>query len=62
MQDMPDNAVDLASNIRNDVVKATDVVERYLTAIEEREFDIHAFNLVLADEARARSFCDRWLG
>jgi len=31
------------------------VLEQHLAAIEQREGDVHAFNLVLADEARARA-------
>jgi aspartyl-tRNA(Asn)/glutamyl-tRNA(Gln) amidotransferase subunit A len=48
-------AADIAWNVRNNVVSATDVLERHLEAIGEREGDIHAFNLVLAAEARTRA-------
>ncbi len=48
-------AVDLAWNVRNNVTKAVDVVEEHLARIEERDTEIHAFNLVLADEARVRA-------
>jgi aspartyl-tRNA(Asn)/glutamyl-tRNA(Gln) amidotransferase subunit A len=48
-------AADIAWNVRNNVVSATDVLERHLEVIGEREGDIHAFNLVLADEARTRA-------
>ncbi|HYN34690.1 MAG TPA: Asp-tRNA(Asn)/Glu-tRNA(Gln) amidotransferase subunit GatA [Ilumatobacteraceae bacterium] len=48
-------ATDIAWNVRNNVVTATEVVERHLAEIARREGDIHAFNLVLADEARARA-------
>ena len=51
----PTSAVDIAWNVRNNVATAADVLERHLAAIDEREGDIHAFNLVLADEARARA-------
>jgi aspartyl-tRNA(Asn)/glutamyl-tRNA(Gln) amidotransferase subunit A len=34
-------------------LKATDVVEQHLAAIAARESEIHAFNLVMADQARA---------
>lgn len=51
----PTSAVDIAWNVRNNVASAADVLERHLAAIAEREGDIHAFNLVLADEARARA-------
>jgi aspartyl-tRNA(Asn)/glutamyl-tRNA(Gln) amidotransferase subunit A len=51
----PTTAIDIAWNVRNNVVRATEVVERHLAQIERREGDIHAFNLVLAEEARARA-------
>jgi len=51
----PTSAVDIAWNVRNDIASAAEVLERHLAAIDEREGDIHAFNLVLADEARARA-------
>jgi aspartyl-tRNA(Asn)/glutamyl-tRNA(Gln) amidotransferase subunit A len=50
-----ETAADTAWNVRNGVTKAIDVVERHLAIIAEREPEIHAFNLVLADEARARA-------
>ena len=53
--DLPSGAADIAWNVRNNVTSAADVLERHLAAIEARESDIHAFNLVLADEARARA-------
>ena len=53
--DLPSGAADIAWNVRNNVTSAADVLERHLAAIEAREGDIHAFNLVLADEARARA-------
>ena len=53
--DLLTGAADIAWNVRNNVTSAADVLERHLTAIDERESDIHAFNLVLADEARARA-------
>ena len=40
-------------------LKAADVVEPHLAAIERREDEIHAFNLVLADQARASGGRDR---
>jgi aspartyl-tRNA(Asn)/glutamyl-tRNA(Gln) amidotransferase subunit A len=49
------SAIDLAWNVRNNVTKATDVVEEHLARIAERDDEIHAFNLVLADEARSRA-------
>src|SRR4029079_12613877 len=35
--------------------RARDVLEEHLTRIDTREIDVHAFNLVLADDARARA-------
>ncbi len=52
---LPTSAADIAWNVRNNIASATDVLERHLAAIDQRESDIHAFNLVLADEARARA-------
>lgn len=52
---LPTSAADIAWNVRNNVVSAVDVVERHLAEIERREGEVHAFNLVLADEARARA-------
>jgi aspartyl-tRNA(Asn)/glutamyl-tRNA(Gln) amidotransferase subunit A len=53
--DLPTSAADIAWNVRNNLVSAADVLERHLAAIDDREGDIHAFNLVLADEARGRA-------
>ena len=53
--DLPTSAADIAWNVRNNITSAADVLERHLATIDEREGDIHAFNLVLADEARARA-------
>jgi aspartyl-tRNA(Asn)/glutamyl-tRNA(Gln) amidotransferase subunit A len=55
MSDQPTTAVDLAWNVRNGVTKAVDVVEEHLARIDERDGEINAFNLVLADQARARA-------
>jgi len=46
-------AVDLARQVRTGARTARDVVEEHLAAIDDRESDLHAFNLVLAEEARA---------
>ena len=53
--DLPSSVADIAWNVRNNVTSAADVLERHLATIAEREGDVHAFNLVLADEARARA-------
>jgi len=46
-------AGELAAAVREGRRSAADVVEQHLAAIAGREGEIHAFNLVLADEARA---------
>ncbi len=53
--EMPSTATDIASSVRNNVLKAADVVERHLAAIDERDGEINAFNTVTADIARARA-------
>jgi len=52
---LPTAAVDIAWNVRNGVISAVDVIERHLGEIERREGEVHAFNLVLGDQARARA-------
>jgi aspartyl-tRNA(Asn)/glutamyl-tRNA(Gln) amidotransferase subunit A len=51
----PTTAAQVAASVRAGTTKAVDVVDRHLAAIAAREPEIHAFNLVLADEARARA-------
>src|SRR5881227_2397603 len=46
-------AFELAASVRAGERRATDVVEEHLARIDAREAQLHAFNLVLADEARA---------
>jgi aspartyl-tRNA(Asn)/glutamyl-tRNA(Gln) amidotransferase subunit A len=46
------SAVEIARQVRGGERSAADVVEEHLTAIDAREPELHAFNLVLADEAR----------
>jgi aspartyl-tRNA(Asn)/glutamyl-tRNA(Gln) amidotransferase subunit A len=46
------SALDIAAAVRSGDRPAGDVVDEHLAAIEAREPEIHAFNLVLADEAR----------
>jgi aspartyl-tRNA(Asn)/glutamyl-tRNA(Gln) amidotransferase subunit A len=46
-------ALDLAADIRAGRRRAADVVEEHLAAVAAREGELHAFNLVLEDEARA---------
>ncbi|HMC41070.1 MAG TPA: amidase, partial [Acidimicrobiales bacterium] len=46
-------AVEIGRDVRAGVRSARDVVDEHLAAIAAREPELHAFNLVLADEARA---------
>ena len=46
-------AVEIVAAVRAGERTAADVLEEHLAAIDAREAEIHAFNLVLADEARA---------
>jgi aspartyl-tRNA(Asn)/glutamyl-tRNA(Gln) amidotransferase subunit A len=46
------SALDIAAEVRAGTRPAADIVDEHLAAIEAREPEIHAFNLVLADEAR----------
>ncbi len=55
MSELPTTAADIAWGVRNNVLRAADVVERHLVEIESRDGEVHAFNTVLADEARARA-------
>jgi len=47
------SAVEIADGVRSGEVLAVDVVEQHLARIAERDGEIHAFNLVTADAARA---------
>ena len=47
------SAFDIAAQVRAGTRRARDVVDECLTAIDAREADVHAFNLVLADRARS---------
>ncbi len=51
--DPPGTASDIASAVRAGERRAVDVVEEHLERIAEREPELHAFNIVLADPARA---------
>jgi aspartyl-tRNA(Asn)/glutamyl-tRNA(Gln) amidotransferase subunit A len=48
-------ALHIAEGVRAGTLKAIDVVEQHLAAIAERDGEIHAFNHVMADEARDRA-------
>jgi aspartyl-tRNA(Asn)/glutamyl-tRNA(Gln) amidotransferase subunit A len=45
-------ATAIASGVRSGDLSAREVLDAHLDAIDERETDVHAFNLVLADQAR----------
>ena len=47
------SVVDIATKVADGSVTATSVLEEHLARIGERETEIHAFNLVTADSARA---------
>jgi aspartyl-tRNA(Asn)/glutamyl-tRNA(Gln) amidotransferase subunit A len=46
-------AFDIAAGVRAGTLKAVDVLEEHLQRITQRESDVHAFNLVLIEQARA---------
>ncbi|MCU1427576.1 MAG: aspartyl/glutamyl-tRNA(Asn/Gln) amidotransferase subunit [Actinomycetia bacterium] len=47
------NATELAAAVRSGERSAVEVVEEHLSRIDAREGELHAFNLVMADDARA---------
>ena len=47
------SAAEIAASVRSGAVKAADLVEQHLATINAREPEIHAFNHVMADQARA---------
>jgi len=53
--ELPTTAVDIAAGVRAGDVSAVEVLDAHLAAIEARESEIHAFNEVLADQARTRA-------
>ena len=55
MADMPVTAAAIAAAVASGEVKARDVLERHLAAIEAREGSVHAFNLVTTDAAREQA-------
>jgi len=46
-------ALEIAAAVRSGERSARDVLEEHLAVVDAREGELHAFNLVLADEARA---------
>jgi aspartyl-tRNA(Asn)/glutamyl-tRNA(Gln) amidotransferase subunit A len=51
--DLPRTAAGIAAAVRSGAVKAVDVLEQHLAEIDRREHQVHAFNLVVAEQARA---------
>jgi aspartyl-tRNA(Asn)/glutamyl-tRNA(Gln) amidotransferase subunit A len=47
------SAGEIAAGVRSGRLKAIDILEEHLARIADREGEVHAFNLVLADSARA---------
>src|SRR4051812_30419183 len=52
---MADSAIAIAADVRAGRRHARDVLEQHLAQISAREGDVHAFNLVTAEDARARA-------
>ncbi len=52
---MADSAIGIAADVRAGRRRARDVVEQHLAQIAARESDVHAFNLVTAEDARSRA-------
>ncbi len=48
-------AAEIAAGVRAGTLRAADLTEQHLARIAEREGEIHAFNHVMADEARAQA-------
>jgi len=55
MSDFPRTIVDIVDAVSQKKIKAREVVDHYLTQIQERDGEINAFNHVTADEARAHA-------
>ncbi len=55
MTTLPSTASDIATEVSAGRVSARAVVDAHLQRISERESEIHAFNLVTADQARAEA-------
>ncbi len=50
--ELPRTAVGIAAAVRAGEVRAVDVLEAHLAEIDRREHQVHAFNLVVAEQAR----------
>ncbi len=55
MATIPSTAIDIAGAVASGAVTARAVVDEHLARIDARETEIHAFNLVTADSARAQA-------
>jgi aspartyl-tRNA(Asn)/glutamyl-tRNA(Gln) amidotransferase subunit A len=55
MATIPTTASEIAAAVASGALTAREVLEAHLARIDEREADIHAFNLVTADAARAQA-------
>ena len=55
MSAVPTTASAIAAAIASKQITAREVIDSYLAQIDARESDIHAFNLVMADSARAQA-------
>ena len=53
MSGLPTTAIGIAAAVRSGEVSAREVLDDHLARIDATEGEVHAFNLVLADEARA---------
>ncbi len=53
MADLPTTAIDIAAAVNAGEVSAVEVLDAHIEAIQATEADVHAFNEVLTDEARA---------
>src|SRR5262245_13789820 len=51
----PTTVAEIARGVRSGEVRAVDVLERHLAAIDAREPEIHAFNLVTTELARQQA-------
>ena len=51
----PSPALELAAQVRAGAESAEAVLERHLSVIDERDDEIHAFNLVMVDAAREQA-------
>ncbi len=54
-QELPQQATLIAEGVRHGTISAVQILDDHLARIDAREGEIHAFNLVLADEARVRA-------